>query len=276
MTIGTNGTNGTTDLGNTNTKSRRVCFTLFNYEPSEMEQMEQRFRSLRFIVGEEECPTTKKKHLQGYVEATNPRSFLSWKKLIGHQAHIEKARGNTYENYQYCSKDNHFITNIEKKTIIPYNERIREKLLTKYENVVWRDWQQNIIDLCKTKPDDRTIHWFWEPSGNVGKSFLAKYLFITNRVLLGGGKSADILYILSKYIEEEKDCPEVLIIDIPRSSYDYVNYALIENIKNGLVNSPKYESKTLLLDDMHIICFANEPPKMDELSKDRWNIIRLN
>jgi hypothetical protein len=39
-------------------------------------------------------------------------------------------------------------------------------------------WQTEIINLLKDKPDKRTIHWYWEDKGNVGKTTLCKYLVI--------------------------------------------------------------------------------------------------
>ena len=35
-----------------------------------------------------------------------------------------------------------------------------------------------VVDILKTEPDERTIHWFWEPKGNVGKTTLCKWLVV--------------------------------------------------------------------------------------------------
>ena len=40
------------------------------------------------------------------------------------------------------------------------------------------DWEKEIIEIIKNEPDDRTIYWFWEPTGCTGKTTFAKYLYI--------------------------------------------------------------------------------------------------
>ena len=52
----------------------------------------------------------------------------------------------------------------------------REMVLEEYANVEWKEFQQNILDLVSDKPDGRTVHWYHEDAGNVGKTFLRKFL----------------------------------------------------------------------------------------------------
>lgn len=54
--------------------------------------------------GEEICPETKKKHFQGWVYFTNPRSFKSIQKLLKPR-HIEPMNGTVEQNIAYCKKD---------------------------------------------------------------------------------------------------------------------------------------------------------------------------
>jgi len=70
--------------------------------------------------------------------------------------------------------------------------------------------------------------------------------------------------------------PDIIIIDIPRS-YDigYLNYTAIEKLKDGLFFSGKYESLTKMFDSPHVICMANFPPDLTQLSVDRWVLINL-
>ena len=37
-------------------------------------------------------------------------------------------------------------------------------------------WQVWLLDLLKLPPDDRTIHYVWDPEGSIGKSKIVKYL----------------------------------------------------------------------------------------------------
>ena len=56
---------------------------------------------------------------------------------------------------------------------------VREQILGTYSNVVWNSWQTSCLNLIKSEletPNNRAIHWWWDQTGNVGKSFLAGYL----------------------------------------------------------------------------------------------------
>lgn len=51
----------------------------------------------------------------------------------------------------------------------------------------------------------------------------------------------------------------------------------METIKNGLWEYTKYEGGSIRRDaPAHIIVFANEFPKVDKLSLDRWDIIEID
>lgn len=54
----------------------------------------------------EECPLTKKRHLQGYFIFKKRKRFDSIKKLLGDNTiHLEKRKGSHEDAKQYCSKD---------------------------------------------------------------------------------------------------------------------------------------------------------------------------
>lgn len=135
----------------------------------------------------------------------------------------------------------------------------------------YRPWQQNIINIISDEPDERTIHWFWEHVGNIGKTSFCKHLVITRDATYVLGKKADIYYAINNNIK-------LLLIDIPRTiegKIDYL-YEILECVKNGMIFSGKYESKTKVFNAPHVIVFANFPPNIEMLSKDRWNIHNLN
>lgn len=127
------------------------------------------------------------------------------------------------------------------------------------------EWQQKVLELVKTKPDDRKVYWFCDHEGGKGKSALGRHLrdyhkaFYTN-----GGKSMDITY---SYNYER-----IVIMDYVRDSEEYVNYGVMEMFKNGLVTSNKYESTTRRCNPPHILVFANFMPNTSKMSADRWVI----
>lgn len=67
----------------------------------------------------------------------------------------------------------------------------------------------------------------------------------------------------------------VVTFDFVRSTQAVLNYAVIESIKNGTLFSPKYESCTKNFDIPHVIVFSNFEPDLEKLSRDRWDIIRM-
>ena len=55
------------------------------------------------------------------------------------------------------------------------------------------------------------------------------------------------------------------------------NYKLLESIKDGRVLSAKYNTRRLEFKKPNtVIVFSNETPGTEELSKDRWLILRIS
>jgi len=135
----------------------------------------------------------------------------------------------------------------------------------------WHEWQQSVINLTDKPCDenDRTIHWFWEPIGNKGKSRLAKWLHDHRGAFLcNNGKTTDIAYAW--------DDNPIAVFDFARVTEEKINWGVMENISNGYLFSPKYQSGGKSFARPHIICFANFPPDTSKMSIDRWNIVKID
>ncbi len=71
------------------------------------------------------------------------------------------------------------------------------------------------------------------------------------------------------------------IFDLSRTCADKIDhiYSLIENFKNGIMFSSKYESGTRIFTPPHVIVFANFIPDIldrgNKLSADRWQTHEL-
>lgn len=88
-------------------KSRGWCFTYNNYTVDTVRDL--RTMECKYIIfGKETAPETGTPHLQGYVLFNNQTYFRSVKKMIGDHAHIEAAKGNPWQNREYCSKTGDF------------------------------------------------------------------------------------------------------------------------------------------------------------------------
>lgn len=69
---------------------------------------------------------------------------------------------------------------------------------------------------------------------------------------------------------------KLFVFDIPRTGGRFVNYDLIETLKDGFWEYGKYEGGTIRRDDpAFVLCFANCEPVVSNLSIDRWRIFEL-
>ncbi len=273
-------------LGNTNptpVKPRRLCFTLNNWKIEELSQMYEYFDKVAkgYVMGKEICPDTGTPHIQGYVEFIKQIRFTTLKKKMP-RVHWEVTKGNRDQNITYCTKN---LDGLGYVCTWPIPKTWQEILLEEeYTDVEWHPWQQDIIDIVESKPDKRTIHWYWEGKGNVGKSFVAKYLWLKYDCIIATGKAGDVFNQVlmwmqrvnkTKKIRDWKKSPKLVIVDIPRSSLGYLNYGALEQLKNGMMYSGKYEGGVVALKPPHVICFANDVPDMSEMSRDRFNCVHL-
>lgn len=78
-----------------------------SYEEQHINKIKEKFQYI--IYGKEICPTTKKKHLQGYCYFKNAKSMSAVKKIFKDNAiHLEPAKGSVAQNIKYCSKEGDF------------------------------------------------------------------------------------------------------------------------------------------------------------------------
>ena len=254
--------------GNTITGSRkkinaakRWCFTYNNPTDFGYEMMCAKIKQFcRFaIIGSEVAPSTGTKHLQGYIEFKEKRRPIGTFGLS--EPHWELARGSKADNILYCSKE---------------QEIFRFPALYKCEIKCLYDWQQRIVDLLNTEPDDRTINWYWEAEGCTGKTTFQKYVFGRfEGVVVLSGKGSDMKNGVMEYYKATQSLPKIVIINIPRCNRRFVSWGGLEEIKDMFFYSPKYEGGMICGKSPHVICFANSPPDEELLSADRWNIVEI-
>jgi hypothetical protein len=122
----------------------------------------------------------------------------------------------------------------------------------------------------------RNVYWFWESKGGVGKSMLVRYLCMSCKALLVSGKDGDIKHGVAAYLENTGQGPDIILVDVPRSSVGYLSYSGIEQVANGCFFSSKYESQMVVTRYPKIVCFANERPNYERMSADRWQVYHIN
>lgn len=257
------------DEGNTNSSSprqvRRWVFTLHIDNVAEVDAILVRMNvAQRYVCQVERTPTTQRLHIQGYMEFKNGRTLSGLKRIL-ERAHFEAAKGDATENYNYCTKEDTrvlgpFYKGFAAIPILPITE--------------FRPWQRKVWALYNSEPDDRSIYWFYDLHGGVGKTAMAKYLCIKGKCVYVNGKASDVKYAVCKVREAGIDV-KCVIWGIPRQSQEYVSYAAIEEVKDGLFFSSKYESGTVVMNSPHIFVFCNFYPETHKLSQDRWRIFDI-
>jgi len=231
--------------------SKCWCFTVNNWTEDQKSELSRIFRGSRWIMGEEvgESGTP---HLQGYVKFSKAVRPLEHVKVKG--VHWEKARGSVDQNIEYCSKDNKAAGNLIKRPL---------------PEIKISGWQLMVDIRLDNEPDNRTILWIWSGRGGKGKSHYVRYLAQYRDAFVCGGKAGDILFGIIKYVEEEGVAPKIVVLDCPRANLDFMNYGALEQVKNGLWFSGKYESKMYIGPYMHVMVFCNCEPDYTKISRDR-------
>lgn len=289
--------------------SRNWCFTLNNYDADDERVLCELGSSGRvvYLVFGRELGATGTRHLQGYVRFPNAKVLASVKSLVSTRGHYEIARGTPLQASTYCKKDGDFEefgqppvgggkrsdldefiiwvkslehrppqaelvvrfpslwlrsgarlwdiidANIAKPSLIP-------------ETVDLRAWQEDLISALEEPVSDRNVDFFVDPVGNTGKSFMTRYLLSTRDdvQVLRVGKRDDLAHA----IDPSK---KVFLVDVPRSQMEYLQYSILEMLKDRTIFSPKYHSATKILSTVpYVAVFCNEEPDMTKLSEDRY------
>lgn len=267
------------DGGNTSSiaksiRSRKWFITLNNPKNLDKEKILTyitKFSKIKYAYCDEIGKENGVPHFHVYINAEHQISFDSIKNLLP-KANIQKALGNDVQNLNYIKKDGDYFTNIEE----PKNWK--DIILNKeYSNVIWKTWQAEILNLLKTRPDKRKIYWYYDIKGNTGKSFLFKYIVCTHDIIICDGKKDNVLNQVRTALENKQPI-NIIILDVPRCNKDYINFGLVEQLKNGCIYSGKYEGGVCVYEIPHVIIFTNHKPEIEELknwSPDRWCIKQI-
>lgn len=257
-------------IGNTS-QSSQIFNWFFTYNNYDISEIEMNFIpilkkiSKEFYI-QEEIGDKGTKHLQGTVTLLK-RKRLSELKKLDNAVHWEPTN-NKEASIKYCTKNE---TRNGKQWIHNINDKRYKFDLKLY------DWQEDIIKIINSEPDDRTINWFWEEKGCSGKTTFQKYIFgHYDDVVVLSGKASDMKNGIVEYEKKNNSLPKIVLINIPRSSQDFISYTGIEEIKDMFFYSGKYEGGMVSGKSPHVLIFANEEPKYHKLSEDRWNITEIN
>lgn len=248
--------------------AKNWCFTWNNYPDNADDLLRNAFRDAAAYAYQREMGEQQTPHIQGCIQfKTRIRPFTLG---LPREIHWEACKGSWDQNVRYCTKADTRAADTNPTTyncIVPREIEIIKDL---------RPWQTKVEALLLSKPDDRKIHWFWEPDGNVGKSAFIKYMAVKHGCIVRGSdaKKADLINLAFNAFSNSQKTS--LVIDLPRGCRGALAFAAIEDIKNGYITNSKYETGELAFPNPHVIIFSNYPPTdLSEVSADRWVIKQI-
>lgn len=147
-----------------------------------------------------------------------------------------------------------------------------------WSNFIPRPWQMFVLNKILTKPDGRTIDWFYCKPGNSGKSTLGDYcedhpdyankIYFTDDM----GNSRDCATIMEGVLAGGWT-GNTIVVDLTRCTEHHDRmYDYLEKLANGRITSQKYRGKRLKFNKCHIMVTANYLPHFYNMSADRWKI----
>lgn len=200
-------------------------------------------------------------HIQGCAEFKNARAFSSLHRMVP-KAHWEKAR-DWDSLVAYCQKSDSRIEGPSNCIGLPV------PVIDYWDDSRASDWQREVLETVAGVPDMRKIHWFVDSVGNSGKTTIARHICLTySTAIYLGGRPSDIKSAIASLDVK----PTICIFDLCRTQEQRVSYQALEEVKNGIFFSGKYESGMVVFNIPHVIVFSNFRPDLSALSDDRWDV----
>lgn len=223
---------------------------------------------------EEVCPTTGRPHIQLFIKMKKKVRFQYFKNYgFPETVHWEVAKAKTDAlAIAYCFKDDthpHGSLRWAKGCKVP-------KPIAVITNEEMVTWQRQLIEYVKRAPDVRRTLWIWSTTGGVGKTRIAKYLAVKEGAMVFNGKGADVFNGIIQWHEKKGEWPEIMVMNVPLVSKDYVSVTALEAIKDGMFYSGKFEGGQCLMNPPHLIVFANTPPPYDKMTENRFIELRVD
>ncbi|ESO85611.1 hypothetical protein LOTGIDRAFT_155099 [Lottia gigantea] len=167
-------------------------------------------------------------------------------------------------SYPYCNIPPHqrkaFMETYEEYARQNTEDDVKEM----YTEDKLRKWQKACIRILK-ETEDREVVWIYDRDGGAGKTYLCKHLnAVEGAAIFQNGNSKDISYAYNG--------EKIVCFNYTRDDEKLVNYAILENLKDGYLFSAKYDSRTKHFQSPKVICMANFVPDETKMSEDRyWN-----
>lgn len=263
------------------------------------------------IYGRELAPGTGTPHLQGFVVLRRPQRLSFLRNRLGNRGHYERTVSSSHDAAEYCKKDGDYVEVgqvptdqgrrrdldeflewgtefIQRRGRAPTSPEIARERPHEYlryprainlfanrappavlREGVPRGWQLELAEELDAPADDRRVIFYVDPEGGKGKSWFQQWYFTKNpekTQILSIGKRDDLTYMINPLCS-------VFFFNIPRQGMQFLQYVVLEQLKDRLVHSHKYQSRIkVLMRNSHVVVFSNEAPPLDTMSEDRYDI----
>ncbi|AXH73548.1 MAG: putative viral replication protein [Doliovirus lythtis] len=293
-------------------QAKRWVFTLHNYTDDEEQALGDFAEEFcdYCVAGKEETEEGTP-HLQGFFILKTKRTLRFIKSQLGDRLHLEISRGTPTQAADYCKKDGDFeewgeITSQGRRSdweafrdwVKEQEARPTERLMADRFPGIWGRYRNSALAMCQlfhpvqdmvpdtpkewqvvlkgrlcAEPDDRRIHFVVDPDGNTGKSWFCRWMLskMPDEVqILGIGKRDDMAHM----VDTNKS---IFLLNVPRGQMEFLQYGILEMLKDRMVSSPKYESVMKTMVHQPQVCvFSNEMPDMNRMSPDRYELFDIN
>lgn len=263
------------------TKETSVCvfdFTLFDDIPYEVIKVALAKICKKYTFQQEKGEETGTIHFQGRFSLKNKKrkcdvirvcsKDLGWLKF-----HISITSKENRTNDFYVTKD-------ETRIAGPFSDKevIEDIPPDVLEMKTLYPWQQQMCDLLH-EDSNRAIDIVYDPEGCKGKTALTRYMRHYHGAqlipLLNDAK--DIMRIAYNSITK-KGIKSIYMIDMPRAvAKDKLQqfFSGIELLKSGYAYDDRYEFNDITFKKPRVCVFTNTYPTMNFMSKDMWNIWKI-
>lgn len=137
-------------------------------------------------------------------------------------------------------------------------------------------WQVDMMSKLSGVPDSRKIYWLCDVEGGKGKSCWARRVLtkMGNVNVMVFSTSTDAKHAANQIVS--CGVKRVYILDSPRANGSDIPYALLEDVKNGVVQSSMYQGEILLMEVPHVVVLSNSLPQQRMLSADRYVVYKIS